>query len=297
MEWLNDMALFVEVIHAKGFSRAADNLGIAKSTLSVRIAKLEKRIGLQLLNRTTRKVEPTEAGKIYYAKAIHIIEEAKQVHQQLNNMLSQPTGILSVTMPNEFANTVIAPVLPEFCQRYPQISLEFYLSPQRVDLIGEPFDVAIRMGKQPDSNLISRLLAKLTGGLYAAPHYLAQHGTPQNLAELTQHECLRFQAGFRDEWQLIHNDEQVTLPIQGKLLSNSPGMNARLAIAGLGIAVLPDVVAREAVMNGKLQKILPQWRSVEVPIYAITATRLIPIKTQVFIDFVAEKITEWHQSS
>ena len=196
MEWLNDMALFVEVIHAKGFSRAADNLGIAKSTLSVRIAKLEKRIGLQLLNRTTRKVEPTEAGKIYYAKAIHIIEEAKQVHQQLNNMLSQPTGILSVTMPNEFANTVIAPVLPEFCQRYPQISLEFYLSPQRVDLIGEPFDVAIRMGKQPDSNLISRLLAKLTGGLYAAPPLFSATRYTPKFSRINTTRMLTFSSRF-----------------------------------------------------------------------------------------------------
>ena len=293
MEWLNDMALFVEVVNAKGFGKAADKLGIAKSTLSVRIARLEQHIGLQLLNRTTCKVEPTEAGRLYYEKAARIVEEARLAHQQLDDMLHEPSGVLAITMPNEFAQTVVAPVLPEFCARYPQIALEFYLSPQRVDLVGEPFDVAIRTGEQPDSALISRQLARLNGGLYAAPAYLAQHGSPQTPDELAQHQCLRFQAGFRDEWRLTNGQESITLPVRGKLLSNSPGMNARLAAAGMGIAALPHVVVREYIAAGTLQHILPQWQTAEIPVYAVTATRLLPAKTQAFISFLAEKIRHW----
>lgn len=287
---LDDMALFVEVVQAKGFAKAADKLGLAKSTLSVRIARLEQHIGLQLLNRTTRKVEPTEAGRLYYEKAARIVEEARLAHQQLDDMLRQPAGVLSVTMPNEFAQTVMAPMLPAFCARYPQIALEFYLSPQREDLVDKPFDVAVRTGAQPDSGLVSRLLARLDGGLYAAPAYLARHGAPQHLADLAQHQCLRFHAGFRDEWRLLSGDERVNVPIAGKLLSNSPGMNARLAAAGLGIAVLPHVVAREQVAAGALQQVLPQWRTEPVPVYAISTTRLLPAKAQVFVDFVADKL-------
>lgn len=288
MELLNDMALFVEVVNAKGFGKAADNLGIAKSTLSVRIARLEQHIGLQLLNRTTRKVELTEAGRMYYAKAARIVEEARLAHQQLDELLSQPAGALSVTLPSDLAQSVLAPILPAFFERYPGIALELYLSPRRVDLVGEPFDVALRMGAQPDSGLISRMLTRFTGGLYAAPGYLARHGEPQMLDDLSRHSCLRFHAGFREEWKLFQGEQVVTLPIQGRLLTNSPGMNTRLAVAGLGIAMLPDVLARQDVQAGRLKHVLPQWKMPEVPLYAMTSTRLLPAKVQVFLDFVAE---------
>lgn len=293
MEWLNDMALFVEVANVKGFGKAADNLGMATSTLSVRIARLERHIGLQLFNRTTRRVELTEAGRLYYEKAARIVEEARLAHQQLNNMLAQPAGVVNVTMPSEFAQHVLSPHLPEFCARYPQIAIHFHLTPNRVDLVGEPFDLAIRMGAQPDSGLISRVLARVHGHLYASPAYLAQHGPPQAPQDLAQHACIRFYSGLRDEWVLSDGKHHCSIAVRGQFMSNSPGMNTRLAVAGLGIAVLPEVLVREEVATGALQKVLPQWRSGEVPICAVTTTRLLPAKVQVLIDFLSEKLRGW----
>lgn len=293
MEWLNDMALFVEVVNAKGFGKAADNLGIAKSTLSVRIAKLEQHLGLQLLNRTTRKVEATEAGRLYYERAARIVEEARLAHLALNDMLHTPSGVLSVTMPEEFAQTVVAPWLPEFCAQYPQIEMRLYLSPRVVDLIGEPFDVAVRMGEQPDSSLVARRLTTFVGGLYASPDYLNAHGEPQHPTDLTAHQCLRFHhADWHNEWRLSDGADTVLVPIRGRLMCNSPGMNLRLAAAGLGIAVLPDVLTGQEVAAGRLKHILPQWKGAGVPVYAVTATRLLPAKTLAFIDFLHERLQE-----
>ncbi|GAB3374485.1 hypothetical protein GCM10027431_27080 [Lysobacter rhizosphaerae] len=169
MELLNDMALFVEVVKARGFRAAADALGIPNSTLSRRINALEKAIGLRLLHRTTRKIELTEAGQIYFERSKRIVDEARLAHEQLGEMLAQPSGVLRASLPVDFAVTYLAPLIAEFAALYPGITFDFDLTPRRVDLVSEPFDVAIRMGESEDSQLIARVLASLTPNLYASP--------------------------------------------------------------------------------------------------------------------------------
>jgi len=176
MELLNDMALFVEVVKARGFRHAADVVSLPNSTVSRRVSNLEKAIGLRLLHRTTRKIELTEAGQIYFERCKRIVDEAKLAHEQLGELLAQPSGVLRVSLPVDFANIYLAPHIAEFARLYPGISFDFDLTPRVVDLVSEPFDVAIRMGKQPDSNLIARQLSNLPCYLYASPRYLAQAG-------------------------------------------------------------------------------------------------------------------------
>lgn len=161
MELLNDMALFVEVVKARGFRHAAEAVGMPNSTVSRRISGLEKAIGLRLLHRTTRKIELTEAGQIYFERCKRIVDEARLAHEQLGEMLAQPSGVLRASLPVDFANIYLAPLIAEFARRYPGISFDFDLTPRLVDLVSEPFDVAIRMGQPPDSNLIARQLANL----------------------------------------------------------------------------------------------------------------------------------------
>ena len=161
MEFLNDMALFVEVVKARSFTRAAETLGIPNSTLSRRISELEKAIGLRLLHRTTRKIEPTEAGQLYFERCKRIVDEARLAHEQLGEMLARPSGLLRASLPPDFAIFYMAPLIAEFAQIYPGISFEFDLSPQQADLISDPVDVVIRMGEPPNSNLIARKLASL----------------------------------------------------------------------------------------------------------------------------------------
>lgn len=292
MGLLSDMALFVEVVKAMSFRRAAEAIGVPNSTLSRRISALEKAIGLRLLHRTTRKLELTEAGQIYYERCRRLVDEAKLAHEQLGELLAQPSGVLRASLPVDFATSYLAPLIAEFAHRYPGIRFEFDLTPRRVDLVSEPFDVAIRMGESADSALIARLLATLPTHLYASPGYLARAGEPQQPADLVQHECLGFRAAKSMVWSLSRSDgggaEQVE--VAGRFQLNSVGMLRRLATLDLGVVVLVDALASDDVAAGRLRPVLPDWQGPAVPVYAMTETRLLPAKTQRFIEFLKERL-------
>ena len=289
MKFLNDMALFVEVVKAMSFRRAGEAIGIPNSTLSRRISALEKAIGLRLLHRTTRKIELTEAGQIYFERCKRIVQEARLAHEQLGEMLAQPSGVLRASLPVDFANIYLAPLIAEFARRYPGISFEFDLTPRRVDLVAEPIDVAIRMGESEDSTLISRQLGQLRRSLYASPRYLETSGEPALPADLAQHECLSLLKGGAI-WTLHNETEEVDITIGGRFRVNSVGMIRRLATLDLGIAVLPEEIAAEDLANGRLRRVLPQWRATPIAVHAITETRLLPAKTQRFIEFLRERL-------
>lgn len=291
MELLNDMALFVEVVKAKGFRHAADAVGMPNSTVSRRIGALEKAIGLRLLHRTTRKIELTEAGQIYFERCKRIVDEARLAHEQLGEMLAQPSGVLRASLPVDFANIYLAPLIAEFARRYPGITFDFDLTPRLVDLVSEPFDVAIRMGKPPDSNLIARQLANLPCYLYASPRYLEQSGEPGHPTDLAHHECLGFRTTKANAWTLHSADQSVEVAVGGRFQANSIGLIRRLASLDLGIAVLPEEIVAEDVAQGRLRRILPDWAGPPTPVYAMTETRLLPAKTQRFIEFLRERLS------
>jgi len=293
VELLNDMALFVEVVKARGFRHAAEAVGMPNSTVSRRISALEKAIGLRLLHRTTRKIELTEAGQIYFERCKRIVDEARLAHEQLGELLAQPSGILRASLPVDFANIYLAPLIAEFARRYPGISFDFDLTPRLVDLVSEPFDVAIRMGKPPDSNLIARQLANLPCYLYASSRYLEQSGEPGHPTDLSQHECLGFRTSKANTWTLHNAEESVDVAVGGRFQLNSVGLIRRLASLDLGIAVLPTEIAAEDVAHGRLRRILPDWEGPPVPVYAMTETRLLPAKTQRFIEFLRERLNDW----
>lgn len=285
---LNDMALFVEVVKAKGFRGAAEAIGIPNSTLSRRISKLEKAIGLRLLHRTTRKVELTEAGQIYFERCKRIVDEARLAHEQLGEMLAQPSGMLRVSLPVDFAVTYLAPLIAEFARNYPGITFDFDLTPRRVDLISEPFDVAIRMGESENSQLIARPLAKLTTRLYASPDYLERSGEPGEPADLVQHECLGMTK--TDMWTLHDGARATTIAVGSRFVVNNVGMIRRLATMGMGIVLMPEEIAADDLAHGRLRRMLPQWQGSPTTVYAITETRLLPAKTQRFIEFLRERL-------
>lgn len=291
MELLNDMALFVEVVKARGFRHAAEAVGMPNSTVSRRISSLEKAIGLRLLHRTTRKIELTEAGQIYFERCKRIVDEAKLAHEQLGEMLAQPSGVLRASLPVDFANIYLAPLIAEFARRYPGISFDFDLTPRLVDLVSEPFDVAIRMGKPPDSNLIARQLANLACYLYASPRYLEQFSEPGHPADLVQHECIGFRTAKANVWVLHKADESIEIAVGGRFHLNSIGLIRRLTTLDQGIAVLPAEIVAEDVAQGRLRRILPDWEGPPIPVYAMTETRLLPAKTQRFIEFLRERLS------
>lgn len=288
MELLNDMALFVEVASTLSFRKAAEAAGVPNSTLSRRISALEKAIGLRLLHRTTRRVELTEAGQIYFERCRRIVEEARLAHEQLGELLAQPSGVLRASLPVDFATIYMAPLVAEFAQRYPGIAFEFDLTPRRVDLVSEPYDVAIRMGELSDSNLVARLLARLSVQAYASPRYLALAGEPQHPTDLAQHECVGFPKVGR--WTLHRESESVDVAVGGRFMANSAGMIRRLATLDLGVVLLPGEIVVDDLAAGRLQRILPTWQGKPTPVYALTETRLLPAKTQRFIEFLQERL-------
>lgn len=292
MELLNDMALFVEVVKAKGFRGAAQATGMSNSTLSRRISALEKAIGLRLLHRTTRKVELTEAGQQYFERCKRIVDEARFAHEELGGMLAQPTGVLRVSFPVDFAVTYLAPLIAEFAARYPGLSFDFDFTPRRVDLVSEPFDVAIRIGPSADSQLIARQLALLPTNLYASPGYLARAGEPHEPTDLQRHECLSMiKAG---SWSLQGGEQGggqgVTVPVGGRFSLNSVGMSRRLAALDRGIVLMPEQIVADELASGQLRRILPLWQGMPASVYAMTETRLLPAKTQRFIEFLRERL-------
>ncbi|WP_460148273.1 LysR family transcriptional regulator [Pseudomonas sp. S2_A02] len=294
MEFLNDMALFVEVVKARSFRRAAEAMGMPNSTLSRRISGLEKEIGLRLLHRTTRKIELTEAGQLYFDRCKRIVDEARLAHEQLGEMLAQPSGVLRASFPVDFATLYLAPLIAEFARLYPGINFEFDLTPRQVDLVSEPVDVVIRMGEPASSNLIARKLASLSRCLYASPRYLELNGEPIHPSDLTRHECLRMRGTRADRWILSGSDGEGELEVEvdGRFELNSVGMIRRMATLDLGIALLGEGIVAQDIADGTLRRVLPQWQASPVSVYALTETRLLPAKTQRFIEFLRERLQD-----
>ncbi|WP_347900970.1 LysR family transcriptional regulator [Pseudomonas purpurea] len=293
MELLNDMALFVEVVKARSFRRAAEAMRMPNSTLSRRISTLERAIGLRLLNRTTRKIELTEAGQLYFDRCKRIVEEARLAHEQLSEMLAQPSGVLRVSLPVDFANIYLAPLIAEFARLYPGISFELDLTPRQVDLVSEPVDVVIRMGEPAVSNLIARPIARLSRYAYASPRYLEIAGEPSHPNDLTQHECLRLRSSKSDIWTLHNTQEALEIKVGSRFLINSVGMLRRLATLDLGVIIMEEEIVADDLANNRLRRVLPQWQASSVPVYAITETRLLPAKTQRFIEFLRERLGQF----
>lgn len=295
MEVLNYMRLFVEVARTRSFRRAAEALDMPNSTLSRHIAELEKAIGLRLLHRSTRKVELTEAGEVYFKRCQSIVEEARIAHESLLDMAERPSGTLRVSMPVDLATGSLAPVLADFARTYPLIAFEFDLSPRRIDLQAEPFDLAIRIGPPPTapSMLVARQIALLPRYLYASPGYLKTARPLKHPKDLSEHVLCVAQGAARqgEVTRTFHRgDETVDVPIATRFAMNSVGLSRSLAREGIGIAVLDSELARDDVASGQLRRVLPEWSLSPVQVHAITETRLLPARTRLFIDFVK---TRW----
>ncbi|MDR2365083.1 MAG: LysR family transcriptional regulator [Zoogloeaceae bacterium] len=305
MELLKDMAIFVEVARARSFRGAAEAVGMPGSTLSRRIGALEKAIGLRLFHRTTRKIELTEAGRIYFERCRRIVSEARLAREHLGDMLTRPGGLLRASLPADFAVTHFARLIAEFARQYPDITFDFDFSPRHVDLVSEPFDVAIRMGRPEPAEvpvmtsgagisgnlqLIARSLVSLTPALYAAPEYLERAGEPAAPADLERHECLNIlKTGV---WTLSNGAKTVTASAKGRFTLNNANMIRRLATLGMGIILMPETIVAGELREGRLRRVLPEWRGAPLSVYALTETRLLPAKTQCFIAFLRERLPQ-----
>lgn len=286
----NDLLIFACVAELGSFSRAAEKMGLPKSTVSRRLSGLEQRLGERLLLRTTRRQTMTEFG-------LQLLEHARQVALEIDAVaaLSErrqaaPSGRLRVSMPSDIANLLLADSIAAFVAMHPGIALELDLSPRRVDLLGEGFDLAVRMGDLPDDGLLAaRRLTDLSTGLYASASYLAEFGQPQAPQDLRQHNAVRLPGrnGEPGVWVLRNGDAQWEGAPPGRVTANSPELLIRLARAGAGIAAVPDYFALPDVRQGALRRVLPDWCLPSQTASAVFPGRkLMPAKTRAFIDML-----------
>ena len=291
----NDLLLIARVVEAGSFSRAAQRVGLPKSTVSRRISELERRLGERLLQRSTRKLAVTEFG-------ISVLDHARQVAEEVDGAMAlamhrqaRPSGTLRISMPGDFANTRVSELLADFVQEHRAISLQVDVSPRRVDLIAENFDLAIRMGELPDdAQLAARRLAEMNMGLYAAPRYLDTHGEPTTPQALEGMNALMIlsRSGDPAPWTLMRGQGASAerwhgVPAQ-RTIANSPELLIRLACLGAGITAVAEFIAAGHVERGELRRVLPDWCLPPVVCSAVfPGRRLMPAKTRVFLDALA----------
>ncbi len=292
----NDLALFARIVESGSFSLAAQRVDLPKSTVSRRIALLEAKLGERLLQRTTRKLMLTEFGESLLDHARKVVEEVEAAGALVQHRQLAPSGRLRISMPGDFANLGMTLMISKFIERYPAIQLELDLSPRRVDLVGENFDIAIRMGDLPDdSSLHARRVALEKIALYAAPSYIARRGMPQHPDELLEHDllCLGSRNGGAQTWKLTKGKTVWERELPARLTANSPDLLTRIACAGTGIAASSNLFAEASMEKGELVRVLPEWSLPEVTGWAVfPGRRLMPAKTRVFLDMMEEMCCE-----
>lgn len=285
----NDLLIFARVAEAGSFSRAAERMGLPKSTVSRRISALEERFKERLILRTTRRLTLTELGVQLLDHARLVAEEVDAARALGEHRQTRPSGRLRVSMPSDFASLLLTDMLAAFTALHPDVSLELDLSPRRVDILGEGFDLAIRMGElADDATLVARRIAAFPGGLYAAPNYINEHGEPTEPQDLlTLDGLLLGRAGEIMEWRLESASREWRGIPRTRIVANSPELLIHLARGEAGIAAVPDYFAAGFVHRGELRRVLRDWSLPAFPAWAVfPGRRLMPAKTRAFMEML-----------
>jgi DNA-binding transcriptional LysR family regulator len=282
------MVLFARVVEAGSFAAAAKSLGQTRAAVSKQIASLEERIGAQLLQRTTRSMHLTEIGKEFYTRCARIAEEAAEAELAVASLQGAPRGELRIAAPVTFGCRYLAPLVPEFLDSHPEISLELSLSDAEPDLSDEHFDAAVRIAPRAESGQVAKLLAPSPHVLCAAPGYWAQRGVPGSPDELRGHECLLYSSLSTPRIWRFKNGK--TVRVSGRLAVNHGESLRDAAIAGLGVAYMPEFLVGGDLASGRLVSALGEWSQSKMKVYALhPKSRNLAPKVRVFVDFLATR--------
>lgn len=288
---LLSMATFARVVETKSFTAAADRLGVAKSVVSARIARLEDRLGAKLLHRTTRRLSLTEAGATLYRRCARIVAEADDAATVIEGESTEAHGILRVSAPPAFAELHLSPSIAELLRAHPAVQVELSVNDRMVDLAFEGFDLAIRITSAGDSQLVGRKLGVARNVVCGSPSYLDAHGTPQVPADLVGHHCLHYaNLDPCDEWRFTGKQGPFSIPITPRFTGSSGRTLAAAAVAGVGLAVLPSFMIARELAEGLLRVVLPDHPLPELVIYALHPHgRHPPAKVRVFVDLLVSR--------
>jgi len=307
MKNFNEINLFTAIVERGSFVAAANALDVPKATVSRKIDELETRLGVRLLQRTTRKMHLTEAGQAYYEHCERILAEIEDAERAVGQLTGTPRGNLRITAAFSVGAQFLGRLLPEFARRYPEVRVTLLLSNSVVDLVEDNFDLALRAGRLTDSSYASRTLALVRSRPFASPGYIEEMGLPRAPEDLARHRTLalvpRDERGPRFGWRLEarpDNAEQarkkpvlMDMPIEPLMVCNDPEPAIQAAIGGEGIVFVPEMFVVQALRAGQLVRVLPQWQGPESPLSAVYPSRrgLSP-KVRVFIDFLGEHLNE-----
>src|SRR5262245_28270064 len=294
MDRLSAMRTYRAVVESGGFSAAARRLGLSKAAVSKQVAELEAHFGTALLQRTTRRLNATDAGRRYFENCVRLLDDLSEVEAEVRNSQAEPSGRLRISAPINFGNAVLGPVICALAQRYPRLELQVELSDRFVDLIEEGYDAALRIRTNlPDSSLIARRLCGITRSVCAAPSYLKRMGAPKSPEELRNHSCLIYSLSTSPfEWKFGAGNRTVTVRVNGGIQSNNGQFLMSFLHAGLGIALLPDFTVGEDIRGGRLKRILENYPVEPHDLYVVyPANRHQSPKLRAFMEVATQHLT------
>ena len=290
----SEMATFVRVVDSKGFSAAAAGLGLTPSAVSKLVTRLETRLGVRLLQRTTRALHLTEEGEVFYAAAQRIVGEIETLEDQITGHSGTPQGLLRVTTSLAFSTHQLAPVLSEFLARHPLVQLDLLPTDRVIDMVEEGIDIAIRIGRLADTSFMARKIGEDKRLICAAPSYLARHGTPKRPEELARHNCIvSRERAYLNRWPFKIDGQISEIEVGGRVAINEGEMQMQLALQGIGIARLTRLTLARAIRDGALVPLLGDFSADEpVAIHAVYPHRRhLAAKVPAFVNFLIEKFT------
>lgn len=288
---IEELKVFMRAVELRSISAAARSLRLSPAAASHRILQLEARFGARLLNRTTRSLQPTEEGQIFYEHAMQVLQAVERAESSMASASGHPSGALRVTAPLGFGRRVLAPMVAAFSEQYPKVQVRLRLSDHMIDLLEEAVDVAIRMAVPTDSSFIIRKLADCPRVLCAAPEYLRRHGTPTEPEQLLDHNCLllRFPGSKQFRWTLTGRDEPIILPVQGNFDADDGDVLSEWALQGAGIVMKPYWEVAEHLRSGALQVVLPEYPPEPVNLVMLYPhRRLVSAKVKTFVEFMMQ---------
>ena len=295
MDLLLSMKVFAAVVDGGSFAAAAERLDTSRAMASKQVQKLEEHLGTRLLNRTTRKLSLTETGRAFYERSTQILNDVEEAEQIAGQMTRAPRGELKVSVPLSYGQHRLAPLIAEYARHFPQVRVNIALSDRKVDLVEEGFDLAIRIASSmPQSDLIARKIGGARNYLCAAPSYLAAAGIPASPADLTTHPCLGYTlTGTGTEWRMEGpHGSTVAVPVSGPIRADNGDMLRLAAVNGCGIIFQPQFIVAGDLAAGSLVRILPEWQSGELGIYAVYPSKKhLSAKVRTFVDFLAERLS------
>jgi len=292
MNKLQAMEVFIQVVDAASFTRAADVLQMPKATVSTLVQALEAELSAKLLHRTTRSVTVTTDGAAYYERCVRILSDVRDAEESLSRTRLSPSGRLRVDVPTGLASEILIPALPTFFERYPDILLELGSSDRPVDLIEEGVDCAVRGGELFDDSLIARRIGVINFVTAAAPGYLKAHGTPRHPRDLERHHCVAYfsaKTGKTYDWDFRRGEERIDIPMRGRIALNDSNAYVRAGQAGLGMIQMADYLMMQHVAEGSIVRVLGDWSSEPLPVHVVyPQNRHLSAKVRVFVEWVAD---------